>query len=267
MKQTTLRDGTKVWCLRSSEAVVLDHHVAGYFQHSIVIGDRDVIFDVGANIGVFSVRAVQQHPHTRVFAFEPIPAIYAVLEKNAETFGGGRLVPVNCGLSSEPGRLQFTYFPRSPALSTAHPEMWEDGTALESAVRGSVKNAPPELWWARFVPSFLVGAIARYLQWGKQEVDCPLQTVSDVMRAQQLQAIDLLKIDCEGGELDVLMGIDLEHWPHIRQVVAEVHDVDGRLEQVLQLLERGGLSEIVLDKEPGFEETALVNVYARRGAQ
>ena len=45
-------------------------------------------------------------------------------------------------------------------------------------------------------------------------------------------------------------------------------DVDEQVAPgLVQLLERGGLSEIVIDKEPGFEETALVNVYARRGAQ
>ncbi len=266
MKRATLRDGTRVWCIRTSEAKVLDHHVQGYFQHSITIEDEDVIFDVGANIGVFSVRAIQQHPSTRVFAFEPIPAIFAALQKNAQELGDGRLVPVNCGLAAAAGRLQFTYFPRSPALSTAHPEMWDDGQSLESAVRGSVEHAPPELWWARLVPSFLIGVIARYLRSGEQQVDCPLQTVSQVMREHHLQSIDLLKIDCEGAELDVLIGIEAQHWPHIKQVVAEVHDVDGRLQTVLKLLARGGLEQVTVDKEPGFEDTALVNVYARRGA-
>ncbi|MFB7510348.1 FkbM family methyltransferase, partial [Streptomyces broussonetiae] len=34
--------------------------------------------------------------------------------------------------------------------------------------------------------------------------------------------IDLLKVDVEGGELDVLRGIEGRHWPLVRQAVVEV---------------------------------------------
>ena len=95
MAITTLDDGTKVHCLVKSEAIVLDHHVEGYFSHGIQIAENDVVFDVGANIGVFGVRAVQRHQGVRVFAFEPIPEIYATLKKNSELHGDGRLIPVS----------------------------------------------------------------------------------------------------------------------------------------------------------------------------
>ena len=75
MKTTKLPDGTRVYALRAPEARMLDHHVDGYLQNGIEINDGDVVFDVGANIGVFSVRAAQKGPNVRVFAFEPIPFI------------------------------------------------------------------------------------------------------------------------------------------------------------------------------------------------
>ena len=56
MRTTNLSDGTKVYCLKAPEAKMLDHHVEGYFQHGISIKDNDVIFDVGANIGIFGIR-------------------------------------------------------------------------------------------------------------------------------------------------------------------------------------------------------------------
>ena len=57
MTQATLNDGTKVFCLRKPEAKMLDHHVDGYLQNGIKINDGDVVFDVGANVGVFGIRA------------------------------------------------------------------------------------------------------------------------------------------------------------------------------------------------------------------
>ena len=53
--KTKLSDGTQVHCLRKPEAKMLDHHVEGYLQHGIEIHDNDIVFDIGANIGVFGV--------------------------------------------------------------------------------------------------------------------------------------------------------------------------------------------------------------------
>jgi len=76
--------------------------------------------------------------------------------------------------------------------------------------------------------------------------------------------IDLLKVDCEGAELAVLKGIKPEHWPLIGKVVAEVHDVEGRLETVTALLKSHGFNNIHQEKEKGFEKTQLTNIFATR---
>jgi len=262
----TLADGTEVFCLNRSEALVLDQHIHGYLEHGIEIHDGDIVLDVGANIGLFGIRAVQRFPAVRVFAFEPVPDIYSVLKQNAGRFGAGRLVTLPLGVAAEPGRTRFTFFPNSPALSTSHPELWdEDGASLARAVKGNVKAARKALWYARFVPGFLSGLIAKQLQRGARTVECELVTISQVIRERDLPRVDLLKVDCEGGELSVLQGIEEAHWPRIGQVVVEVHDIEGRLAQVTDLLTRHGLTRITAKKEDGFEETPLINVYASRG--
>ncbi|MDP2311689.1 MAG: FkbM family methyltransferase [Pseudomonadota bacterium] len=267
MRTATLPDGTRVHCLVKAEALVLDHHVHGYLGHGVALHEGDIVFDVGANIGLFGIRAVQRHAGLRVFAFEPVPAIYAVLQANAVSLGDGRLVALPCGLSREPGHIDIDYFPNSPALSTADVAFWDNNPdALREAVVGNVRNAPPELWYARLVPKFLAGAIAWNMRRGAQRVRCELRTVSQVMRDQGLDRIDLLKVDCEGAELDVLLGVDDAHWPHIGAVVAEVADVDGRLAAVRALLVRHGLDRIVIEREAGFEATPMVNVFATRSA-
>lgn len=80
MTKTKLQDGTAIYCLRKPEAKMLDHHVDGYLQNGIEINDNDVVFDVGANIGVFGIRAIQKGQNVTVHCFEPIPDIADVLK-------------------------------------------------------------------------------------------------------------------------------------------------------------------------------------------
>jgi FkbM family methyltransferase len=200
-----------------------------------------------------------------VYAFEPIPPIFEVLAANARLHGEGRFHPINCGVGSEPGRLQFTYYPNSPALSTSNPEQWDkDPEALVRAVKGTTQNAPPQLWWMAWLPKFVHRIVAKRMRQNAIQVDCPLRTISEVLREYQLPRIDLLKIDCEGAEWQVLMGIAAEDWPKIQQVVVEVHDHDGRADQVRALLKSHGFSRITAEKEKALEGTELVNMFAIR---
>jgi hypothetical protein len=116
---------------------------------------------------------------------------------------------------------------------------------------------------ARLAFSLAVSLVTAYLLGGKITRECPLVTVSDVIRANGLcveypsrdekkkeglssvstdddsrhYAVDFLKIDVERGELAALRGIDEEHRGSIKQIAMEVHDGDGDgLQAVLDLL-------------------------------
>ncbi len=265
---TKLADGTRVHCIRRAEARVLDHHVQGYLDHGIDVADGDVVFDVGANIGLLGVRACQRHPKVTVFAFEPVPTIFEACRRNAETHGAGRFRAFNVGLSAAPGEARFTWYPNAPALSTARPEDWEtDPNAWKEAVRGQLNAMPEEMWWARMVPGALLGPVAWFLRRGAIDVVCKLSTVSEIIDEHDVSRIDLLKIDCEGFELDVLQGITDAHWARVQKVVVEVHDQDGRADTVANLLQSHGLTQIVREKEAAFAKTALINLYASRAPQ
>ncbi|HEV3050216.1 MAG TPA: FkbM family methyltransferase, partial [Longimicrobium sp.] len=86
-----------------------------------------------------------------------------------------------------------------------------------------------------------------------------IRTLSQVIREQGVERIDLLKVDVEGGEYDVLAGIEEEHWEKISQVVAEAHDHD--LHRVTELLARHGFV-VAVEQEHGLEGTGLHTVYA-----
>ena len=126
-----------------------------------------------------------------------------------------------------------------------------------------------------------------YLLGGKTDLECPLVTVSDVIRANGLwlenddstrYAVDFLKIDVERGELAALRGIDAEHRGSIRQIAMEVHDGDGDgLRAVLDLLTAPTRDSIIGSGGFGFDTKNVIaeqpdelvggtlwNVYARR---
>ena len=267
MRRVNLTDGTSIYCLLATEAAVLDHHVTGYFNHGISLSEGAVVFDVGANIGVFGLRTFQQVKGVQVFAFEPVPAIYECLEANANLIDASRFHTYRAGISDHHGSLSFTYYPNSPALSTAKPEQWNE-QELRDAVDGSISHPPPHLRITQILPKPLRRLIAwwfaKRMRSGAQEVKAPLMTVSEVIEDHQLSCIDLLKIDCEGAELECLRGVDPKHWPLIQQVVVEVHDLNGALDEVQRLLNDMGLSEQVVEQEEALQSTRLFNVFARR---
>ena len=265
MPLATLHDGTRVHCLVRSEALVLDSHVSGYFGQGLELNDGDVILDVGANIGIFGVRAIQRIPNATVYAFEPVSEIFQTLEQNSKMHGDGQIVPLPYGASSTPKQMTIQYYPKSPALSTGHPEFWDDNPEmLEHAVEGALENAPNHMWYARWIPTRISKWVARWLRSGAKSVICELVTISSIIERYDIETIDLLKVDCEGAELEALKGIQKDHWPRIQHVIAEVHDIEGRLNEVITLLKQHGLSDIIVEKEPGFEQTPLCNVHARR---
>ncbi len=265
MKSIRLEDGTDVFCLAGPETRALDTHIEGYFRH-VTVGADDVVFDVGANIGLFGVRLAQRtEGHARVFAFEPVTPIREVLEANLNRHGGGNQRAMACGLSRERGELDIVYYPHSPALSTTRPEVWDAcGERLTDTVLG---GACERSRLGGLLPRFIARRIARYLVSDAEPIHCRLSTVSDVCRELDVSRIDLLKIDVEGAELDVLLGVEPSTWPNVRQVIAEVHDLDGRVQTVCELLGQRGFDKVVVESEPGFERTVLRNVYATRAAR
>eukprot|EP00775_Hariotina_reticulata_P006323 gene6323-6558_t len=96
-------------------------------------------------------------------------------------------------------------------------------------------------------------------------ISCDVVTVSQLIQDYNLSTIDLLKVDVERAEWQVLQGIQQQHWPLIQQVAMEVHDLNGRLDAVVQLLyQQGGFKTVSWEQEPQMLGTTLYNVYAVR---
>jgi FkbM family methyltransferase len=193
-----------------------------------------------------------------VYSFEPIPPVFRALETNARIHGvDARLF--NCGVGSTAGEATFTYYPHASVLSGRE----VDADEARSVVRSYVLNEqdPDAQGAGEMDGAMLEEMLEARLE--TEQVTCEIRTLSQVIREQGVERIDLLKVDVEGGEYDVLAGIDEEHWGRISQVVAEAHEQDR--ERVTELLARHGFT-VAVEEEQGLEGTGLHTVYAVRPA-
>src|SRR5579863_9347338 len=56
--------------------------------------EAQTIFDVGANVGVFTYLAASHAPHARVFSYEPTPSLASLIERNVARNGWSQRVEV-----------------------------------------------------------------------------------------------------------------------------------------------------------------------------
>src|SRR5262249_13088667 len=87
-----------------------------YVKHGITITNGDCVFDVGANIGLFTLFVNHICTDVTVYAFEPIPPVFEALHINTDLYA--RDVKLfNCGLSNEVGMGTFTCYPHVSLFS------------------------------------------------------------------------------------------------------------------------------------------------------
>ncbi len=221
-----------------------------YLRHGVKLRDGDCVFDVGANIGLFTLFVYEHFPQARVLAFEPMPTTFACLQENVGRYGLPALL-YRCALSNRSGAGRFTFYPKWTASSS----LYGDAEAEEAALLTYLRNQGKEV--AEYAAELASG------RYEGEEVECRLERLSEIIAEHKIERIDLLKLDVEKSEWDVLEGIEAEDWPKIRQVVVEVHDLDGRLERMQQLLaEQGFVVEV--EQEAGLVGTNIYSLYARR---
>jgi FkbM family methyltransferase len=75
------------------------------------------VLDIGANVGFFSLLIAQRVGKTgRVYAFEPVPSIFARLKENIALNGFENIVPVQIAISSSSGRANMAVYHGSSSL-------------------------------------------------------------------------------------------------------------------------------------------------------
>lgn len=128
-----------------------------------------VVFDIGANVGEYSKAVLANCSNARVFAFEPNPPAFKLLERMKSE----RLSVHNFGLGSK--SQQSEIFEYEFSSGSGHATLYKD--VIEKELGKSSKSEP-----------------------------VLIRKIDDVIEELGVERIHLLKIDTEGHELYVIQG-------------------------------------------------------------
>lgn len=239
-----------------------------YFQHGISLKDGDTIFDVGANIGLFSKYVTMHATNLNIYTFEPVPSIFEVLTANLAN-QPGKVKNYNFGLAEKASQMQMIFYPKVSGDSAIIPVDYDYKIPkyLENYNEAIAKQMPI----AKLVPKWLrkrvVKAGLKKLYKGEM-VTIELRTLSEIIQENGIQRIDLLKIDAENYESQVLAGINAQDWPKIQQIAMEVHThIKGGqnlLVDFIKLLENKGF-KVFQGKDDLEARMGVFLLYAKRG--
>ena len=132
------------------------------------LGERPILFDVGANVGEFSRLLVDSFPTAEIHAFEPHPANFSKLSECSE------IRAHNLALGDSQGTLKLFDFSGA-----------EKGSTFASVHREVFEN--------------IHGAESHF-------TTVRVTTLDAFCREHEIPQIDFLKIDTEGNELAILRG-------------------------------------------------------------
>jgi len=148
--------------------------------------DPEVIFDVGAHIGVVSVYYSVMYPRAKIYAFEPFPGNFNLLKINAAS-NSDKIIPIQKGIGNKEGRFTY-YFSDNPSNFGG----------------GTFKN---------------IGCDRR------KKFRFPVTTIKKFIREEKIKKIDILKVDTEGMEFDIITNIPTDILKKIKLIVGECHGI------------------------------------------
>lgn len=196
-----------------------------YKIDSLDLGDAKVIFDVGANIGFFSIYMAKAYPNARIYAFEPVAENYAHLCWNLGKAGVENVVPLNFGIGDVDG---------VKVIQSIH--HWNQG--------GSTMNNFKENWQ---FDTFNVQSKT-------------LATTLKYLRFPSDQTIDFLKVDCEGCEYLAFDPTD----PTVQQLIKRTRYMAGEAHGLLNENKRAK-DFAVTYAEKMIEINPEINIYFVKG--
>ncbi len=228
-----------------------------YASHGVRLPADAVVLDVGANIGLFSLFVHRECAAPRIVAFEPAPAVFAVLQSNLRAHGVNAEA-LNCGVGARSGRMPLTFYPLSTGMSSFHADEREEREVLHAILRNQWERG--EQGMDALMPHVDELLDQRFVG---EVVDCEIRTLSEVIDARGLDRVDLLKIDVQKSEQEVLEGLEPRHWPLLRQIVIEVHDIDGRVAAIGQMLRARGF-DVTVQQELLYQQSNISILYGIR---
>jgi len=185
-----LRSGIKFYFkFRNGEFGPIDEIWCGkvYMRH-YQIKDGDVVIDIGANIGGFSIFAAMEAKGVKVFSYEPTPETFSTLIKNIRINNLENFIyPFQLGVAKTVGK--GTLFLRPDGCDTSNTLINRNNLFID-------KNN-----------SLCIQTI----------------TLKDIFKNNNLERCDFLKIDAEGAEYEILFNTPPDYLQNIKYIALEYH--------------------------------------------
>ncbi len=182
-----LRDGARFWVRSALDIWILKETVIEreYEQASLSLADGWTIVDIGAGLGDFAISVARRFPRSRVYAYEPLPNSFALLQENMKLNAVGNISAFPISVNGHEGMVAM----RAPSSEPAHSLTVPAGT-------------PPDSRSMRVRTISLDQAIERL---GPGQCD-------------------YLKLDCEGAEYEILFHAHPATLQKIQRLCLEYHD-------------------------------------------
>ena len=162
-----------------------------YTNGSQQIMPGDTVIDIGANIGSFSLLASKKvGPSGRVIALEPEEANYRQLQRNIELNNATNIVPKRLAVGGMEGTVKL-FSDSSSSLFSSIFDLVDD------------KN---------------ISIAVQKIQ---------MTTLEKLMRVENIDTCNYLKLDCEGAEHDIISNLSAELSMRINQISMEVHEIEN----------------------------------------
>lgn len=193
-QKVTLDCGYTIEFFEKSEFIYKEIWEDGYYDHDFQIQSGSVVVDFGANQGFFSLYAASKG--ASVFSVEPDKDNFQLLARNISANGlGKQVIAYNYAISKQEGEIEL-FVPKTDELCA---------TGLITTNK-EVNLSFSKLNVAHVEKSTIQGV--------------SLKTFLKEIRQPK---IDLLKIDCEGAELDIMQSGDSADFARIENIVMETH--------------------------------------------
>jgi FkbM family methyltransferase len=184
-----------------------------YEVHGVIIEDGWQVIDVGAGLGDFVLSVAHTRPNCQIWAFEPFPESFQLLEENLRLNQVSNVISSQTAVSGQNGPMKMAL----TGAAVQHIAFASDDSAAHY-------NAPV--------------------------IEVESQSLDDLFLPGKLTTCDFLKMDCEGGEFDILFNASPDTLARVHHISLEYHNHATQYSNLD--LER-------FLKENGFEVTTFRN--------
>lgn len=152
-----------------------------------------VIVDIGGNAGYFNMMLFSQIASAKVVAYEPIPENYKLFLENVarNPTMADKVKVFNMAVTGTPIEEISIY----------------KETANENSVTASI--------------------FTDFANQNKNVIHVKATTLEQIMKANKIDSIDLLKLDCEGSEYPIIYETPRPIWDNVKMIYMEDHPLDN----------------------------------------